>query len=399
MPKFPPTHLVHPSSDDHALIYTLLVAAQQLEYLPRPLLVIGCALLALVTGWVWGADGWIAGGAVLLTALGLWALLAALPRMGRSFGPAIPPSLALTSVIAALWIVTGLLRVPLLVPALLTLALIALAVYATWIEPFRLGVTQQTLTVPGWRGAPLRLLHLSDLHLERITARERRLNALIPVYQPDVIAFTGDFINLSYNGDALAVEQIRAIVGAWTARCGVYAVPGTPAVEPVETVRRLVDGLPIDLIENGWRTVQHGENALALAGMITTHNLPIDQATVAVLARTAPDDAAVRVLLSHAPDVIPQAAQAGFDLYLCGHTHGGQIRFPLIGAVFTASQIGRRYVLGRQQTGAMISYTVRGLGLEGLGAPRARLLCPPEIVLWTIGGEPEPRQRTAAVGS
>jgi predicted MPP superfamily phosphohydrolase len=83
---------------------------------------------------------------------------------------------------------------------------------------------------------------------------------------------------------------------------------------------------------------------------------------------------------------MPQAIEHGIDLYLCGHTHGGQVRLPVIGAVLTSSRLGRRYVMGHYHEGRTHLYVSRGVGFEGLGAPRVRLFCPPEITLITLGG-------------
>jgi len=309
MPRYPVTYRELDPNADHALIHMLLVASLQLQYLPRPLIAVLYGLGALMVALAWGSNqGLIAGAIALGAAFGLWLLLWLLPRAGRSFGPDVPPSFALTVVIIALLIALGLARAPLAAAAALVLIVLALALYATWIEPFRLGVTQQRLDVPGWRGAPLRLLHISDLHVERITRRERRLNALIAQLQPDVIAFTGDFVNLSYNADPVAADHIRQIVDAWRARLGTFAVPGTPAVEPLEQVQAFVAGIDhAQLLLNCWETLSFGGNTVAIAGMITTHDLPTDRAVVAQLGASAPD-ATVRILLSHAPDVIPEAA-------------------------------------------------------------------------------------------
>lgn len=94
----------------------------------------------------------------------------------------------------------------------------------------------------------------------------------------------------------------------------------------------------------------------------------------------------LKLLLTHAPDIAPDADALGIDLYLCGHTHGGQIRLPLIGALASASHLGKRFVMGRYEMVNATVYTSRGVGMEGLGAPRARFLCPPEIILWEIQG-------------
>jgi hypothetical protein len=83
---------------------------------------------------------------------------------------------------------------------------------------------------------------------------------------------------------------------------------------------------------------------------------------------------------------MPLVQQYPVDLYLCGHTHGGQVRMPWYGAVLTSSSLGKRYEMGEYVEQNTRLYISRGIGLEGLSAPRLRLLCPPEIVLWELSG-------------
>jgi predicted MPP superfamily phosphohydrolase len=78
----------------------------------------------------------------------------------------------------------------------------------------------------------------------------------------------------------------------------------------------------------------------------------------------------------HDPAPYQDAAQAGFDLVVAGHTHGGQIRFPLIGAVVTNSTVPRRLALGASWVGRTLLFVTPGLG-TGKFAPY-RFLCPPE---------------------
>jgi hypothetical protein len=92
-------------------------------------------------------------------------------------------------------------------------------------------------------------------------------------------------------------------------------------------------------------------------------------------------------LLYHSPDLAPLAAKFDIDLQLSGHTHGGQVRLPFIGALFTGSLYGKRFEMGRYQLGKLILFITRGLGLEGAAAPRVRFLCPPEVILWEIKKE------------
>jgi hypothetical protein len=97
-------------------------------------------------------------------------------------------------------------------------------------------------------------------------------------------------------------------------------------------------------------------------------------------------DAGPRVLLYHSPELMPAATQRGIDLYLCGHTHGGQLRLPVVGPLFTASQLGRRYVMGHYHEGRTHLYVTRGIGFEGWPR-RVRLLCPPEVTLVEVGSQ------------
>jgi predicted MPP superfamily phosphohydrolase len=92
------------------------------------------------------------------------------------------------------------------------------------------------------------------------------------------------------------------------------------------------------------------------------------------------------LLLYHSPDLIEEAARQQIDLYLAGHTHGGQIRLPFYGALFTRSEHGRQYVSGLFERDGTTAYVSRGLGLEGSAMPRARFLCRPEIVSFELRG-------------
>jgi predicted MPP superfamily phosphohydrolase len=98
------------------------------------------------------------------------------------------------------------------------------------------------------------------------------------------------------------------------------------------------------------------------------------------------------VLLYHSPELIPFASKLGIDLYLCGHTHGGQVRLPFYGAVLTSSELGKQYDMGYYRLRDTHLYVSRGIGMEGMGAPRVRFLCPPEITLFSIQGPEDGRK-------
>lgn len=375
---------------EHTPLHTLLVLTNRLQALPVVLVVL---LLVFNAALVWIVWRDLPGG--LLTLAGFaaaaalnWLLLALLPITGRSFGPDKPSALALSALFMVLLNALGLAGAPWWLGWLALAAVTALVFYSTWIEPFRLGVTCQQYQTGKWNAnaPPLRLLQIGDIHVERVTPRERHLNRLIQELAPDVIVFTGDFVNLSNTHDPEAEQAIRTIISEWRAPLGVYCVSGTPLVEPLDRVKAFVRGLDnLKLLPNQWLTVNTPGGALNILGLVVTHDMAKDRALLHKMMLTAPKTG-LHLLLMHPPDIAPEANDCGIDLYLCGHTHGGQIRLPLIGPIFSSSHLGNRFIMGRYELGTTTLYTARGVGLEGLGAPRARFLCPPELVLWEITG-------------
>jgi predicted MPP superfamily phosphohydrolase len=382
-----------------SIVHRLITLSRQIGEWPAPVWLGVLAALAVVIAW---AAPWALSFAPYAAVAAL--MLAALPWAGKSFGPPAPPALALAVVFALIHLAAGGFGWP---AHLVSLGVLGAAVWSTWVAPFRLGLTTMTLSVPHLAAdaRALRILHIGDVHIERETARERSLNALISTLQPDLLLFSGDFVNLSYTHDPTAAAHIARVLGAWRARFGVLAVPGTPVVEPLPRVRAFADAIgaaggTLELLVSRWKTLDTPIGRVDVLGLETTHGMATDRAALAAACQEGPHTdgpaahesrPALRILLVHTPDLIPEAAEAGFDLYLCGHTHGGQIRLPLIGAVVTSSHYGRRFAMGRYTVarpdgGTMTAYVTRGVGLEGWGAPRARFLCPPEVVLWTVGG-------------
>jgi predicted MPP superfamily phosphohydrolase len=312
-----------------------------------------------------------------------------LPHLGRSYGPPTPPLLGLTVVRTVLSAALGLLwpTLPgLWLTAALQFTIFAVAVYATWIEPFRLGVTQAELRSPKLDGrAPLRLLHISDLHVERITSRERELLSLVEELAPEVIVLTGDYLNLSRVYDAQSHAETRRLLARLheIALVPIYAITGSPPVDRTEIVPSIFNGLPITWLLDETDELRVNGHTLRIAGLRCTRERQHDGPRL----RRLLDDSAGDVftlLLYHSPDLMPEAVKSKVDLYLCGHTHGGQIRLPLFGAVITSSDFWKRYEMGRYEEGDTTLYVSRGLGMEGMGAPRARFLAPPEVILWTL---------------
>jgi uncharacterized protein len=326
--------------------------------------------------WWWTVGLW-------LFFLSDWLLLALLPRFKRSFGNPKPPTL----ILAVMRMVFAFLPFPIAV--VLQAVGTLLVIDGFWIETQRLSLTRQSLRssklLPG---GPVRVLHLGDLHVERITQRERQINQLIQDLKPDLILFSGDVINLSYIEDPLAWQAAREILSQWSAPCGVFLVTGSPAVDQDHVFPRLVEGLDnLRWLRDERVSVNANGQVIDIIGLTCTHKPFLDGPRLEQIVADTPANH-FTILLYHTPDLAPNAANTGaIDLQLSGHTHGGQIRLPGLGAFFAASLYGKRFESGRRTLGNLTLYVTRGLGLEGKAAPRVRFLCPPEVILWEIDGE------------
>ncbi len=319
-----------------------------------------------------------------------WVSLILLPRLERSFGPPKPPLISLAVLRAGITVSLGLIAPRYFNMAFAVgLVISVLSIYALWVEPFRLGVTHQTFKTAKLNpdAPPLRLLHIGDLHVERICPRERELNRLVQKLAPDIIVFSGDFISLLHPDPDQARAHIRRVIGEWRAPLGVYVISGSPLVETAEDVASYVEGLDnLRWLRDEAVKIDTEAGALHILGMSTTHDRDTDIPRLRALTDALPDDGALRLLLYHSPDLAPEADDLAYDLYLTGHTHGGQIRLPFVGALITSSEFWRTYAMGRYDLENVTLYVTRGVGMEGASAPRIRLLAPPEIVLWELRG-------------
>lgn len=337
--------------------------------------------------WLWTTVPALACG------LGDALLLTLLPALRLSFGSANLSLLLFTFA-----------RLTLLLPALLLLALrrerppkaapilsgsiqgtlLLLAFYGLYIEPFRLTVSHLQSESPQFVvGRPLRIVHLSDLHMEHPTRREAEVLARLDELQPDIILLTGDYVNPSYLNDPVTLAETRDFLAQLYAPYGVYAVNGT--ADDAAQMASLFEGLGnIKVLADRFEVQQWPGGDLALVGVTNTRDRSRDaQALTSLMAQVPPE--AYTILLYHTPDLIETASASGVDLYLAGHTHGGQVRLPLYGAIVTFSAYGKQYEMGEYQVGGTMLYVSRGLGMEGWEAPRVRFLCPPEMEILELG--------------
>jgi len=353
----------------------ILQSAHRFTRIPNPVILVFLVVLAFLGGKFYWQHALIWLCFFLLDGL----LLFLLPVMKRSYG-AIKPVLLMLAVLRTpfallpFWCAFGF--------EFLGTILIILGFF---IEPFHLDVHHEELTsVKIAKNDRISIAHLGDLHIERITRREEQILKELESDPPDLILFSGDVLNLSYVHDDYAQQQAREFLATLHAPLGVFAVTGSPPVDPPDVFASLIDGTEVQWLADKQAMIKLNKSSINITGLTCTHHPDEDFVR---LEKLSSDPASFNILLYHSPDFAPLASKAGFDLQLSGHTHGGQVRLPLYGAIFAASLYGKLFESGRYLLGKMTLYVTRGLGMEGGIAPRVRLLCPPELVFWDISGK------------
>lgn len=255
-------------------------------------------------------------------------------------------------------------------------------VYAFGVEPNWLDLTARTLTLP--RLAPqfdgYRIAHISDVHMDE-WMNSARLDAIVDLIneqQPDLVAITGDFVTYAPTRYA---GELAAALRRLAPHDGTVAVLGNHDhwTDPRVVRRALHDGGVIEL-GNRVQRVQRGGAVLHVCGV---DDVLVGQDRLDQVLRQLPAGGAA-LLLAHEPDFADTSAATGrFDLQLSGHSHGGQVRVPLVGAP-RLPPLGRKYSIGQYQIGSMIQYTSRGIGMV---SPQVRFNCRPEIALLTLAAQ------------
>ena len=213
------------------------------------------------------------------------------------------------------------------------------------------------------------------MNYERLMTVVDRVNE----QNPDIIAITGDYITrgkVNWIADIL-IEPLAKL----SAPDGVVSVLGNHDhwTNP-GAVREILQTANVQELANDSLILERVSGKLAICGVddVWEHKADLDP----ILA-SLPNDDTPAILLAHEPDFADQSAETGrFALQLSGHSHGGQIRLPFIGAI-QLPYLGEKYSMGQYQVRDMIQYTNRGVGMI---PPTVRMGCPPEITVFTLTG-------------
>ncbi len=246
-------------------------------------------------------------------------------------------------------------------------------------------VRRLPLTIDGWpRGIrPLRVAFLSDFHVGSHTGDVARLESIVAetsAARPDLVLLGGDFMNMQpLGGGRVAPRRIAAVLGGIDAPLGRFAVLGNHDVSygsaEVEAALRTAG---IEVLHDVTRPIAFEGRAFAIAGLPDAR-IRRDGA-MSLLQRLHADRPSL--VLAHDPFWFAHMP-SGPHLMLAGHTHGGQIRLPMIGALVNMSAAPLRWSYGLIEEGGRRLYVTSGIGTSGIPL---RLGIPPEIVLIEISG-------------
>lgn len=241
----------------------------------------------------------------------------------------------------------------------------------------RLGLTRLDVQLPGLPSLfdGYCLLHLSDIHLDESNRALEALHRMLDGMQVDLLVATGDFADRAGRLPEVAAQEMASLAQLLAPRDGVLATLGNH--DSWLTAEALEDR-GIRVLVNETLVLDREGHQILIAGTDDPSYFFDETAIETLSASGGPQ---TKIALVHSPELAGVAADNGFSLYLSGHTHGGQIRLPILGAPFNMLQQHRDYVKGAWRHGGMLGYTSSGVGTSL--AP-LRINCPGEVVLVTL---------------
>jgi predicted MPP superfamily phosphohydrolase len=242
-------------------------------------------------------------------------------------------------------------------------------------QVFQLTVDHKRLAIPQLSAhhEGLKIAHISDLHITgRIGPKWYEVVAeQVNQLQADVIVITGDLVEKEACWPWLAGS-----LGKLQAKHGVYFVLGNhDFYVDANHTRRLLQKQGLTCLSGRWIETEWNGASVILAGNERPWGPQV--ADLAAMPEKNTQQLPLKLMLLHTPDQFTWACNQEADLAFAGHTHGGQLRFPLLGPIVCPSRFGTRYACGVFRRGNTVMHVTRGIS----GKTPIRWNCPPEIAL------------------
>ena len=238
-------------------------------------------------------------------------------------------------------------------------------------------IIEKTFSFPALPAAfdGFRILFLTDLHLDGLEGLTDTLIKKIQDLEVDLCLVGGDIRMQTYGPMAPCLRRLRRLLSRVRSRHGILGVLGNH--DCIEMTPDFEEAGMVMLINDSW-PISEQDARIWIVGVDDPHYYRVDDAAHAFRGVPAGE---FSIFLAHSPEAYESAAVHGAKLYLCGHTHGGQICLPGRGPLFTNSRAPRFTAAGVWQYREMVGYTSRGAGASGVPL---RFNCPGEISLITL---------------
>jgi predicted MPP superfamily phosphohydrolase len=270
-----------------------------------------------------------------------------------------------------------------IIVSVISVMLIGVFIYATFIEPKNLTVEHITIQTDKFAGEIV-VAHVTDFQSAKIGAYEEGVIDKLVELNPDIIFHTGDMVQ-PYDRDdrSKEVKALAVLFKKLNPKYGVYNVLGN--------LDRPQDSIKFD--SNSQTTTLNNEGIIISDGglEIDVHGLTFEQSfngdRYAITNWLNNSRGKFTILLGHAPDYVLDIRDKHIDLCLSGHTHGGQVRLPFIGALLNSSKTPRSWARGYRKIENLHLNVSAGIGCEHLAhLPSIRFNCPPTITIFKIVG-------------
>jgi predicted MPP superfamily phosphohydrolase len=219
-----------------------------------------------------------------------------------------------------------------------------------------------------------RILFISDLHFDVVTNIEDKIVKTVEALEYDLVLLGGDFYGIESRNYNYILKAMEKFVEKLDPEDGMYAVLGNHdsyrIVDPMEK-------LGVSFLINESITIKRGNSEIAVTGVDDVFYFYTEAASNCLIENRD----IFKIALVHSPDLVEHASKKNYDLYLCGHTHGGQICFPNGRHIVSHSYGYNNMVKGLWKYNTTKGFTTKGCGCSGVPI---RLFCEPEVVILTL---------------
>jgi len=219
-----------------------------------------------------------------------------------------------------------------------------------------------------------KILHLSDLHLDSDPELVDSIIKKIKLLEYDLCVITGDYRHKNYGGINGVSKMMKRLIDVIEAKDGVLATLGN------HDTYLMVDAFAnpkLEFLNNRSVYIKKADQQICITGIDDVHSYYTDQAVVEL----EEERDGFKIALVHSPELFDVAAENAYRLYLCGHTHGGQVCLPSGKALIKHLYNGKEYVKGLWKYKGMFGYTNTGAGTSGIPV---RINSQSELAIFTL---------------